>query len=235
MARLLIVDDDIFFLKMTKKILEYSGYTVTVADDSQTAMEKLQKDTFDLILTDANMPGGSGFDLIRKIKNDPKCFEIPVAMLTGRRNREDVLKGLECGATDYIVKPIDPDLFLEKIQGLLAPRKKEDQELSLIELPVQASARWEIKFEIASISEKGLTLSSPIAIAPNSFFLLSSYLFGKIQIDRPHLKVIECSPYPGRQNTFFIRAHFVGLNQGDLQRIRFWMGKNLLTDEKKAS
>jgi DNA-binding response OmpR family regulator len=234
MAHLLIVDDDMFFLKMTRKILEFSGYSVSVAVDSQTAMEKLQKDTFDLILTDANMPGGSGFDLIRKIKNDPKSFEIPVAMLTGRRNREDVLKGLECGATDYIVKPIDPDLFLEKIQLLLAPKAKEEIDLELVELPVQASARWEIKFEITSISEKGLTLSSPIAIAPNSYFLLSSYLFGKIQIDRPHLKVIECSPLPEHQNTFFIRAHFVGVNQSELQRIRFWMGKNILVDEKKA-
>lgn len=234
MAHLLIVDDDMFFLKMTRKILEFSGYSVSVAVDSQTALEKLQKDTFDLILTDANMPGGSGFDLIRKIKNDPRSFEIPVAMLTGRRNREDVLKGLECGAIDYIVKPIDPDLFLEKIQGLLAPKQKEDPELELVELPVQASARWEIKFEIMTISERGLTLSSPIAIAPNSYFLLSSYLFGKIQIDRPHLKVIECTPFPERQNTFFIRAHFVGVNQSELQRIRFWMGKNILVDEKKA-
>jgi hypothetical protein len=48
------------------------------------------------------------------------------------------------------------------------------------------------------------------------------------------LKVIECSPLPEHQNTFFIRAHFVGVNQSELQRIRFWMGKNILVDEKKA-
>jgi len=235
MAHLLIVDDDVFFLKMTRKILEFSGYSVAVAVDSSTAFEKLKKDNFDLILTDANMPGGSGFDFVRKVKNDPATFEIPVAMLTGRRNREDVLKGLECGAVDYIVKPIDPDLFLEKINGLLAPKKKELAGLDYIELPVQATARWEIKFEITSISEQGLTLFSPIAIAPNSYFILSSYLFGKIQIDRPHLKVIECLPQPTRENTFFIRAHFVGVNQSELQRIRFWMGKNILSEEKKVS
>lgn len=233
MAHLLIVDDDMFFLKMTRKILEFSGYTVTVATDSPSAMERLEKNIFDLILTDANMPGGSGFDLIRKIKNDSRHFEIPVAMLTGRRNKEDVLKGLECGAIDYIVKPIDPDLFLEKIQMLLAPKEKE-AELELVELPIQAAARWEIKFEITGLSEKGLTLLSPIAIAPNSYFILSSYLFGKIQIDRPHLKVLECKPHPEQTNAFFIRAAFVGVNQSELQRIRFWMGKNILTEEKKA-
>jgi two-component system, chemotaxis family, chemotaxis protein CheY len=234
MAHLLIVDDDMFFLKMVRKILEFSGYTVSVATDPAGAIDKLEAEKFDLILTDANMPGGSGYDLVRKIKDNSQTFEIPIAMLTGRRNREDVLKGLECGAIDYIVKPIDPDLFLEKLQSLLAPPKtKDEKEMELIEIPVQASARWEIKFEIVGISEKGLVLNSPIAIAPNSYFVLSSYLFGKIQIDRPHLRVTECTPIPEKPNTYFLRASFVGINPSEQQRIRFWMGKNILVDEKK--
>jgi DNA-binding response OmpR family regulator len=240
MGHLLIVDDDIFFLKMVRKILEFSGHIVVTASDSSKALEILETEKFDLILTDANMPGGSGYDLIRKIKDNPKTFEIPIAMLTSRRNREDVLKGLDCGAIDYIVKPIDPDLFLEKIKSLLTPEAKPIPgaaiaELDLVEIPIHASARWEIKFEITGLSEKGLILTAPIAIAPNSYFILNSYLFGKIQIDRPHLKVTECLNHPEKPNTFFIRALFVGLNASEQQRIRFWMGKNILNVEKKSA
>jgi DNA-binding response OmpR family regulator len=238
MGHLLIVDDDIYFLKMVRKILEFSGYTVSTASDSPKALEILETEKFDLILTDANMPGGSGYDLIKKIKNDSTTFEIPIAMLTSRRNKEDVLKGLDCGAIDYIVKPIDPDLFLEKIKMLLSPQVRAPassaiEELDLIEIPIHASARWEIKFEITALSEKGLVLTAPIAIASKSYFILSSYLFGKIQIDRPHLKVIECVNHPEKPNTFLIRALFVGLNVSEQQRIRFWMGKNILNDETK--
>src|ERR1700683_483544 len=151
MAHLLIVDDDMFFLKMTRKILEYTGYTVSVATDPVATMEQIGKNRFDLILTDANMPGGSGFDLVKKIKDDPRAFEIPVAMLTSRRNKEDVLKGLECGAIDYIVKPIDPDLFLEKIDSLLGMKAKRPAEIEYIEAPIQVQARWDIKSEIVAI------------------------------------------------------------------------------------
>jgi DNA-binding response OmpR family regulator len=238
MGHLLVVDDDIFFLKMVRKILEFSGHTVSTASDSPKALEILETEKFDLILTDANMPGGSGYELIRKIKDNSTTFEIPIAMLTSRRNKEDVLKGLDCGAIDYIVKPIDPDLFLDKIKTLLSPQPKAAAgapipELDLIEIPIKASARWEIKFEITGLSEKGLILSAPIAIAPNSYFILSSYLFGKMQIDRPHLKVTECLAHPEKPNSFFIRALFVGLNTSEQQRIRFWMGKNILSEEKK--
>jgi two-component system phosphate regulon response regulator PhoB len=236
MAHLLIVDDDLFFLKMVRKILEFSGYTVSVANDPVAGMERLQKEKIDLILTDANMPGGSGFDFVKKIRDNADTFEIPIAMLTSRRNKEDVLKGLECGATDYIVKPIDPDLFLDKIKSLMTPVAKEaEPEMELLEIPVHAAARWEIKFEIIGISEKGLVLTAPIAVAPNSYFMLSSYLFGKIQIDRPHLKVTECSPLPDKQNTFFIKASFVGLNPNEQQRIRFWLGKSALEEKKKIA
>jgi hypothetical protein len=56
-----------------------------------------------------------------------------------------------------------------------------------------------------------------------------------MQIDRPHLKVTDCNPVPDQPNVFIIRASFVGLNPSEEQRIRFWMGKNILSDENKSA
>jgi DNA-binding response OmpR family regulator len=240
MPHLLVVDDDVYFIKIVRKILEYSGYMVSSASDAATALTKLEKskndrDGIDLILTDANMPGGSGFDLIKSIKNNPSTFEIPIAMLTSRRNKEDVLKGLKCGAIDYIVKPIDPDLFLEKIDSLLGMKSKKPAEIEYIEAPLQAQARWDIKSEIVAISEKGINLISLVPLPVESHFAVTSYLFGQIQIDRPHLKVLECSAAPDSLNAYLIKTAFVGLNDIEKQRIRFWVSKIILGQQEKKS
>src|ERR1700756_3638022 len=119
MFNVLVVDDDKDFLRVVQKVLEAGGYSVVVATDAMDALEQLAKEVFDLVLSDANMPGGSGFDLVRTLRRHPLTSAIPIALLTGRREKQDVAKGLASGADDYIVKPIDPDLFLDKVSSLL--------------------------------------------------------------------------------------------------------------------
>src|ERR1700744_4844564 len=105
MAHILVVDDDKDFLKIVSKVLELAGYQVVTASDARTCMERLSRHTFDLIISDANMPEASGFTLVQKLKNNSQTSTIPMALLTSRRNKEDVLRGFQSGADDYIVKP----------------------------------------------------------------------------------------------------------------------------------
>src|SRR3954471_15653832 len=92
---ILFVDDDKVALKMVKGILESAGYGVTVTMDPREALEKLTHYHFDLLISDANMPGGiSGFDLVRTIRSQPRFGDLTIALLTGRREKQDIRQGL---------------------------------------------------------------------------------------------------------------------------------------------
>src|ERR1019366_7938676 len=101
--------------------------------------------------------------LVNTLRKHPLTAMIPIALLTGRRAKEDVAKGLASGADDYIVKTIDPYLFLEKIGSLLKNRPPEFRpEINFAESAASMPANWNVLTEIVRISEKGLTLHSPI-------------------------------------------------------------------------
>src|SRR5207247_7041135 len=73
-----------------------------------------------LVITDINMPEMDGYELCRRIKDDPQLKELPVILLTSLSDPEDILKGLECGADNFIVKPYDEEFLLSRIQHVLA-------------------------------------------------------------------------------------------------------------------
>ncbi len=118
-VNVLVVDDDKDLLRMVQKILEANGYTVTTALNPLDGIEKIETDSFDLILSDANMPYKSGFDFIKTIRSSSHSPDVAIALLTGRRDKKDVQLGLDCGADDYIIKPFSPILLLKRIEALL--------------------------------------------------------------------------------------------------------------------
>src|ERR1700728_3222226 len=145
MVNVLVVDDDKDFLRIVQKVLEAGNFSVVTTTDAMGALELLQKEIFDLILSDANMPGGSGFDLVRTVRRNPDTAMIPIAMLTGRREKEDIQKGLNAGADDYIVKPIDPDHFIDKINTLLKNRTGEVRpEINFAATATHVPAKWDV-------------------------------------------------------------------------------------------
>lgn len=103
-AKILVAEDSITSRTMLKNILETAGYLVTVAVDGADAFAKAKTDTFDLILTDVDMPRMNGFELTTKIKKDAHLSEIPVVLCTSLESREDKERGVEAGADAYIVK-----------------------------------------------------------------------------------------------------------------------------------
>lgn len=102
----LVVDDAPSSLGLLCDALEAAGYTVLVAADGETALERLDLVAPDAILLDGMMPGLSGFETCRRIKADPAHAHIPVLFMTGLSETPDVLEGFACGGVDYVVKPI---------------------------------------------------------------------------------------------------------------------------------
>lgn len=119
MSSILVVDDEPHLAQGLRFNLEAEGHQVEIADTGEVALERLLGDgrPFDAVVLDVMLPGKDGFTVARELR-ESKQF-VPVLMLTARGRPEDVLKGFECGADDYLPKPFDLDILLARIRSLL--------------------------------------------------------------------------------------------------------------------
>lgn len=118
--RILCVDDDINMLNNTEDILLAAGYDVSLSKSGSQAIKLLQKGIkCDLILLDVDMPEMDGFETLKQIQEIENCKNIPVLFVTGMDAPDFEIKGLELGASDYIVKPFIRDILLARIYSQL--------------------------------------------------------------------------------------------------------------------
>jgi len=104
MPKILIVDDDTFLSGIYATKLDLEGFQVATAHDGEEGVKAAQKDKPDLILLDVLMPKLDGFEALKRLKADPNLKDVPVIMLTNLGQKEDIEKGLEDGAVDYLIK-----------------------------------------------------------------------------------------------------------------------------------
>ena len=105
--RVLIVDDVPKNIQVAANILQKSGYQMAFAQDGPTAIEQTRKNRFDLILLDIMMPDMDGFEVCRRIKEQPACREIPIIFLTAKNDSDSIVEGFHLGAMDYLTKPFN--------------------------------------------------------------------------------------------------------------------------------
>ncbi len=119
MSRVLIVEDEEHLAAGLKLNLEAEGYDAEVEEDGQVALERLVASGggFDAVLLDVMLPGLNGFEVVRRLRAAGQF--VPVMLLTARSERDDVLRGFEAGADDYLPKPFDLSILLARLQGLL--------------------------------------------------------------------------------------------------------------------
>jgi DNA-binding response OmpR family regulator/DNA-binding CsgD family transcriptional regulator len=117
---ILVVDDTPETLGLLTDTLDHAGFTVLIATDGESALELLDQITPDLVLMDAVMPGMSGFESCRRIKQEKLLANLPVIFMTGLSETEHVIEGLACGGVDYVTKPIIVDELLARIRVHLA-------------------------------------------------------------------------------------------------------------------
>ena len=119
MHRILLVDDEVVGLEILKDLLESAGYEVEAVPSGPEALEKLSEG-FDLVVLDIMLPQMDGYEILRRIRAHPVAGEVPVVMLTARKDEEDRRKAVEAGANDFVTKPVDMDDFEERIGRLLS-------------------------------------------------------------------------------------------------------------------
>jgi PAS domain S-box-containing protein len=160
-ARVLAVDDDLRMLKYLRRALGDAGYEAVVTDDPEQVATLLETEEPDLILLDIVLPGTSGFDLLEGIR---QFSAVPVIFLSGRDQEEDVVRGLELGADDYICKPFSPSELLARIDAAL--RRKA--------APDTAAARRFVAGDLSiDFAERSVTVAGrPVRLSATEYKLL---------------------------------------------------------------
>ena len=117
--RILVVEDEAPIREMLCFVLEQKGYETVEAEDYADGLAKVREPYPELIVLDWMMPGGSGIQLIKQLKQDEVTRQIPVVMLTARGEEEDKVRGLEAGADDYITKPFSPKELTARLHAVM--------------------------------------------------------------------------------------------------------------------
>ena len=165
--RILLVEDDARLSNLIATYLQEQGFLVSMERDGNKALEQFLDICPDLLILDVGLPGKSGFEICKSL---PENNTTPVLMLTARNSDVDQILGLEFGADDYIIKPVEPRVLLARIHSLLRRAKKSNQEQNgeqVIE---------ELKFDELLINLKTRHVSlheQPVKLSSSEFDVLS--------------------------------------------------------------
>ena len=117
--KILVVDDFSTMRRIIKNLLRDLGFTNTVeADDGKTALPILQAGGIDFLVTDWNMPGMTGIDLLKAVRSDPAMVDLPVLMVTAEAKREQIIMAAQAGVNGYVIKPFTAATLKEKIEKI---------------------------------------------------------------------------------------------------------------------
>jgi two-component system, OmpR family, phosphate regulon response regulator PhoB len=164
--RILLVEDEAPIREMLKFVLEQSGYETIEAEDFNIALEKVVEPYPDLILLDWMLPGGSGVQLAKKLKQHEYTRDIPIIMLTARGEEEDKVRGLEAGADDYVTKPFSPKELIARVKAVIrrvTPTSSED----VIEYQ---------GLKLDPVSHRVTANDTPLDMGPTEFKLLHFFM-----------------------------------------------------------
>jgi diguanylate cyclase (GGDEF)-like protein len=133
--KILIVDDELSLIEVVKDVLEEGDFRVVSANDTVSGFQKAIDSHPDLILLDVKLGTASGYELCKRIKDNPKLRFTPVIMLTGRDLLKDELEGFKAGADDYITKPFKPNLLIARIVSAIERSARDLDANALTRLP----------------------------------------------------------------------------------------------------
>lgn len=115
--QILVVDDFATMRRIVKTCLKQIGFNnITEAEDGQVALQRLNENEFQLIISDWNMPNMMGIDLLKAVRADNRLKTIPFLMVTAEAQKENILEAAKAGVSNYIIKPFTPDTLQQKLE-----------------------------------------------------------------------------------------------------------------------
>jgi two-component system, OmpR family, KDP operon response regulator KdpE len=178
-ARILVVDDEPQIRRVLRTVLVAGGYTVQEVRSGEEALEKLREERPDLAIVDINLPGMSGFEVCREIR---ESCDVPIIMLSVRNSEKDKVKALDAGADDYVVKPFGAQELLARIRANLRRHAHEADEVPLI---ITAEG-FTVDFGRRTVAARGRN----VRLTPKEFDLLH-YLVTHANKVVPHRELLQ--------------------------------------------
>jgi two-component system phosphate regulon response regulator PhoB len=162
----LVVDDEIAILDMIRFALEQSGMQPQTASNAYEALVCINEQRPDIILMDWMMPGVSGIELVRRLRQDSNTEDIPIIMLTARVTEDDKVSGLDAGADDYLVKPFSPRELMARINAIL--RRSS---------PLNVNGQLLVgKLQMDTLSRRVMSNGEEIKLGPTDYRLLEFFM-----------------------------------------------------------
>ena len=122
--KILIVEDDPGVLRATSFILEKEGYQIITAQDGLEGLKKAKEDNPDLLILDVMLPGIDGFEICHSLRSEPQTADMPILMFSAKGQESDKATGLKMGADDYITKPVDREVLIERVASWLTAKSR---------------------------------------------------------------------------------------------------------------
>ncbi len=201
-----VVEDDLRLSELVRSYLHANGFRVSVENRGDRVVERVRSESPDLVILDLGLPGKDGFSVCRELR---AAFSIPILILTARDNDIDHVVGLELGADDYVIKPVEPRVLIARIQALLrrsrTPGAAENRTLSFGALSINTAAR------------SVMLNDQPVALSSNEFDLL---LFlasraGEFQSRETLYQQLYKREYNGMDRTLDVRISHLRRKLGD--------------------
>ncbi len=164
---ILMIEDDPSVSTLTRDLFLKEGYKVRMSSKAMEGWDILQKEEFDLLILDLGLPDMNGLDLCNKIKRDPARGQIPIFILTALGSSEDIVKGLEAGAEDYLSKPFNEREFLARARAIL---RRHDPLVTKDEQIISG------KIKLSSASHEAWSSDAPIQLTLREFDILRVFL-----------------------------------------------------------
>ena len=165
-ANILLVEDEPGIQELLKFNLVQAGHQVTAAGDAENALQFLKSTLPDVILLDWMLPGMSGIDLCRRLRQDERYGPVPIIMLTARGEERDKVLGLDTGADDYITKPFSPRELMSRIKAVLRRRAPQ-----MTDEPVEIAG-----LRLDPVSHRVSGKNKQLDLGPTEFRLLHFFM-----------------------------------------------------------
>ena len=206
----LVIEDEKEIQELLRYNLERAGFRVAVAGDGDTGLELLFASRPDALVLDLMLPGASGLDVLREVRDEPATSDLPVVVLTARSSEMDKLVGFERGADDYLTKPFSPKELVARLRALLRRAR-----------PGPASGRVEVGDLVLDTLAHEVTLrGKPLTLTRREFDLLAflAHAPGRVHRREELLRKVWGYDYLGETRTVDVHVRRLRVKLGEKNR-----------------